>query len=172
MSWRWLNKRTGLGFLVFNLAMLFWFYWGGVQTYTNTGEFVRQVVAITAWPADYLGAMTLVNLFYFLAMVGYMIRPGPRILEATRTVLGGATRPSTRRLIFLTVFLFFAGFGFYLIAAGGPGGVLAAALGSRGAATAWDSAGNFGTGLSSLHYVAQAALVICSNLALLPRRRP
>lgn len=162
-----LSRPGGIrfGILVLHGAMLFWFYQSGLQSFMETEQFSFNFAAIRADERHYLQALTMINVFYFMLMVGYTIRIPRRVQNFAAVMLGRDSLVSRQNLFWLVIGLFAFGFAFYIVAAGGIGGVIAAAKGSRQYQTAWDSDGNYGTQLSSLHFLFQGALVVAANLA-------
>lgn len=168
-----LGRSTDVGAMVFQAAMIFWFFEPGFQTSLTSNQWHLHASHLAIENADAARAYLAIGLFYTAAMLAYQLTRAPRLTAWVARLYGvkplaSPGRSAQRLIVFIGLALTF-----YVIASGGLGRAAQFIAGGRSTATPWDSKGNYGTALSPFHFLASAVLVASvafSGYLLLTRR--
>ncbi len=163
---RRLATQGVLGLLVFDIAMLFWFYFPAFLTALTQQQWTKAAAAISINNGYAVEAFLMISLFHLVFTLGYQWHPGARVKSFSLKLLGDGIpiRPRAAALLALTGSL--VAMTFYATQAGGIGRAIDLVLLSRSAVKPWSSNGNFGTSVTPFAYMAQGLLVISAIISL------
>ncbi|MBI2932594.1 MAG: hypothetical protein HYY16_13165 [Planctomycetes bacterium] len=160
-----LGRSSELGALVFHMGVFSWMYLPGLLTALSDKQWHLQAALIWISNRDGLMSYEAINLFYLVFTIVYQIKLRPGLVNRVAAMLGKGTWFPTQGLLIALLVLSTAAVSFYVLSSGGLRQAVDLVLASRTQEKPWSMSGNYGTSLSPMHVVAQAAMVVVSILS-------
>lgn len=158
---RW-GRSVELGWIVFQLGILFWFVMPGVNQVIEGDRWAGQAALISAGPADFTMAMFIVCIFNFLFGLGYYIGFPQRLFVYFKHRWVPDVTPNSRSSLLVPIVLLLGALAFYIVLSGGLNDAVTLFFSGRYSDKPWLAQGNYGTTLSSFHNAVASLRVVLS----------